>query len=80
MPYESTDAELTIDEAAILLNVSRPYVETLLDRGEIPFHHVGTNRRIFVADLREFERRDSVERARAATELTEEAQNLALGY
>ncbi len=73
-------AELTTQEAANLLSVSRPYLVRLLDSGKIAFHMVGTHRRVFAKDLRDFQQKDLAERAKAATELTEEAQNLGLGY
>lgn len=63
-------AELTTQQAADMMNVSRPYLIGLLEHQEIPYRLVGRHRRIKYADLITYLEADEVKRRAAIDELT----------
>lgn len=71
-------AELTTQRAAELLNVSRPYVIKLLESGRLPFHKVGTHRRIPAAALFAYKRQQAVHAEETMAELARLSQELEL--
>lgn len=71
-------AELTTQQAAALLNVSRPFLIGLLEQGEIDYRTVGTHRRIKASSLLDYMRRDDAKRRDAADELATLTQEMGL--
>ncbi|AKK07974.1 helix-turn-helix domain-containing protein [Corynebacterium testudinoris] len=64
-----TSAELTTQQAANLLNVSRPHVVKLIDQDILPAHKVGTHRRIYAADVEAYKHQRDLDARAAADEL-----------
>jgi excisionase family DNA binding protein len=75
-----THAELTTQQAADMLNVSRPHLIKLLEKGELPFTRVGTHRRIRYRDVVRFKMQRMEESEDALRELARIAQENDMGY
>jgi excisionase family DNA binding protein len=73
-------AVLTTQEAADFLNVSRPFLVALVERGELAFTKVGTHRRIQFKDLLEYRNRALANSKKALNDLAADAQEFGLGY
>lgn len=74
------DLDVTTQEAAMFLNVSRPYLVRLLDEGKIPHHKVGTHRRIRFEDVVKYKDERRKRSEDALQELVDQAQGLRMGY
>ena len=71
-------AELTTQEAADMLNISRPSLIQLLDEGKIAYRRVGTHRRVRFEALMAHKRRADAERCTVLAELAAYDQELGL--
>lgn len=75
-----SDAEISTQQAADLLHVSRPHLVKLLETGVIPFKKTGSHRRITLDDLLAYEGNQKKERREELRFLAQQAQDLNLGY
>ena len=69
-------AELTTQEAANILNVSRPHMVKLLEEGKLPFHKTGRHRRVLFADLMSYKNQRDEEAKQAMQALSDQSQEL----
>jgi excisionase family DNA binding protein len=70
--------DLTTQQAAILLGVSRPYFVRILEAGKLPFHLTGTHRRVYLKDLMAYKRHRDHERHEALDRMGREAEHLGI--
>lgn len=77
MPKE---LDVTTQEAAMFLNVSRPYLIGLLEANRIAYHKVGTHRRIRFEDVVRYKEERKIAADQAIQALVDQAQELGLGY
>ena len=74
------DETLSTQQAADLLNVSRPFLVKLIDSKHLPAFMVGRNRRVYKSDLLAYKENSLKERRKILQKLVDEAQELGLGY
>lgn len=72
--------EVSTQEAANLLNVSRPFLVGLLEKGEVPFRKVGAHRRVLLTDVLAYREKTEQLRSKALDELVALSQDERMGY
>jgi excisionase family DNA binding protein len=74
------NAELTTQQAAEILNVSRPYLVGLLEKGDMAYRKVGVQRRVPLREVIAYKTRTDIDRRSALNELAQLGQELGVGY
>lgn len=69
---------LTTQQAAALVGVSRPFFVKLLESGALPFHLTGTHRRVYLKDLLAYKEHRDRERREALDQMAKEAEDVGL--
>ena len=75
-----SESELSTQQAADMINVSRPHIVKLLEQGIIPFKKAGSHRRILLEDLMKYASQLDETRQKNLKFLAAQAQELNLGY
>ena len=73
-------SEITTQQAADLLNVSRPYLVKLVDDGTLPSRKVGSQRRLMLDDVMAYKKAMYAKSLKGLDELTALSQDLGMGY
>jgi len=73
-------AELTTQQAASILGVSRPFLIKQMKEKKMPYRRIGTHRRVRFQDLMDYKRRIDADRAKVLEQLAAQAQELEMGY
>jgi len=74
------NTELTTQQAADILNVSRPYLVALLEKGDMAYRKVGVQRRIPLREVIACKTRTDIDRRAALNDLAQLGQKLGVGY
>ncbi len=72
------EKELTTQQSADILNVSRPFLVKLLESGDIPYHKTGTHRKIYMKDLISYKDKLNTKRASKISEIIKLSQEYGL--
>ena len=74
------DSEISTQEAADILNVSRPFLVQQLEKGALPFRMVGSHRRFRLQEVLQYRQHVFAEREKALNELVQLGQEMDMGY